>query len=187
MRKLRFIWLLALALYGCEVEKGKIDEPALEFTIGSEESVVIQCSPWIYERPGTKAQEEQNALVEFIIESRWLVEKTAGGIFYEIKMPGGPKKPTWGDKVRVHYVGRDLEQHVFDSSFRRGKPLEFYVGNVIPGWNEVLPMLGEKGRGIFIIPANMAYGDAGFGDLVPPDQDLIFDITLLEILEEVEK
>jgi FKBP-type peptidyl-prolyl cis-trans isomerase len=62
--------------------------------------------------------------------------------------------------------------------------LEFYVGNVIPGWNEVLPMLGEGGRGIFVIPANKAYGEEGFGALISPGQHLIFDIRLLKILEK---
>ncbi|MCL4118256.1 UNVERIFIED_CONTAM: hypothetical protein GTU68_012157 [Idotea baltica] len=115
-----------------------------------------------------------------------MLQKTASGIFYEIKEPGGSAKPVWGDKVLVHYVGRDLDLKVFDSSYLRKRPMEFYVGNVIPGWNEVLPMLGEGGRGIFVIPAHLAYGDEGFGDLVSPGQHLIFDIQLLEVIKEKE-
>jgi len=178
---------MVLVLLGCQVDKPLLNEPPLEISKGSEESVVLQCSPWLYNRPSKVSELEQNVLVDHFIEADWMLQKTEGGIFFEIKEPGGSVRPAWGDKVLVHYVGRDLDLNVFDSSYRRGRPLEFYVGNVIQGWNEVLPMLGEGGRGIFVIPANKAYGEDGFGDLVSPGQHLIFDIQLLEILEEEKK
>jgi len=88
-----------------------------------------------------------------------------------------------GDKVKVHYTGTLLNGKQFDSS--RGKdPFEFEVGkgSVIKGWDEGVPGMKVGGKRKLTIPWQMAYGEAGSGDKIPPKAALKFDIELLEIV-----
>lgn len=45
-----------------------------------------------------------------------------------------------GDDVSVHYTGRILNDAIFDSSYDRGRPLNFMLGGgtVIKGWEQGL-------------------------------------------------
>lgn len=94
----------------------------------------------------------------------------------------GPEAKT-GDKVKVHYTGTLMNGKQFDSS--RGKdPFEFEIGkgNVIKGWDEGVPGMRVGGKRKLTIPWQMAYGEAGSGDKIPPKAALKFDIELLEIV-----
>jgi FKBP-type peptidyl-prolyl cis-trans isomerase len=89
-----------------------------------------------------------------------------------------------GDKIRVNYIGwRAHDGVVFDQSFNRGDDGFTFVvgGNVIQGWSDgVIGMkVGEIRR--LWIPSELAYGETGAGELIPPNTDLIFDVELLEI------
>jgi len=88
-----------------------------------------------------------------------------------------------GDTVFVHYTGTLENGTKFDSSLDRGRPFSFVLGSgqVIPGWEEgILGMkIGEK-RELTIAP-ELAYGSAGFGNMIPPNATLIFEVELLEI------
>jgi peptidyl-prolyl cis-trans isomerase A (cyclophilin A) len=72
---------------------------------------------------------------------------------------------------------------VFDSSYERGNPIEFPLGQgqVIPGWDEGIQLLqiGDKAR--FVIPSHLAYGEKGAGGVIPPNAVLIFDVELIEV------
>lgn len=88
-----------------------------------------------------------------------------------------------GDKVKVHYTGTLMNGKQFDSS--RGKdPFEFELGkgSVIKGWDEGVPGMKVGGKRKLTIPWQMAYGEAGSGDKIPPKAALKFDIELLAIV-----
>jgi len=94
----------------------------------------------------------------------------------------GPEAKT-GDKVKVHYTGTLMNGKEFDSS--RGKePFEFEIGkgSVIKGWDEGVPGMRVGGKRKLTIPWQMAYGEAGSGDKIPPKAALKFEIELLEIV-----
>ena len=150
----------------------------------SEDILVSRLSGHYVSDASSKEENQKNEIINLAIDRKWDLDRTESGILFRIESPGQPLKGRWGDKVKVHYQGYFVDLEKFDSSIDRKKALQFYVGNMIPGWNEALTMLGEGGHGIFLIPAYLAYGEDGFQDIVEPDQHLIFQIKLLEIIEK---
>jgi peptidylprolyl isomerase len=102
--------------------------------------------------------------------------------YVDLKIGAGPQ-PATGQTVRVHYVGRLLDGTKFDSSRDRHQPFEFALGegNVIPGWDEGVKTMRVGGRRKLIVPPQLAYGEQGAGDKIPPNATLVFDIELLGI------
>ena len=94
------------------------------------------------------------------------------------------KSPKLMDKVRVHYAGALLNGTEFDSSIKRGEPLEFPVNAVIQGWQELLTLMkvGEKVEAW--IPSELGYGADGAAPVIPANALLVFQVELLDILSE---
>jgi len=86
-------------------------------------------------------------------------------------------------KVSVHYIGRLEDNKEFDNSYKRNQPFQFQVGvrQVILGWETGLLGMKEGGKRTIFIPYNLAYGDSGVGELIPPKSNLIFEIELLNV------
>ena len=110
-------------------------------------------------------------------------DSTASGLRYKIIQKGDGDKAEAGKNVSVHYEGSLLSGQVFDSSYKRNEPIGFQlgVGQVIKGWDEGISLLqvGDKAR--FVIPADLGYGSAGAGGVIPPNATLIFDVELLKV------
>lgn len=109
------------------------------------------------------------------------MEKTASGLFYDIKSEGDGSKPKKGQTVAVHYRGTLQDGTVFDDSHQRGEPISFPIGTgrVISGWDEGVMLLNVGGEARLVIPPDLGYGAAGAGGVIPPNAWLIFDITLV--------
>lgn len=86
------------------------------------------------------------------------------------------------DRVVCHYVGCLLDGQEFDSSVRRGEPATFGLNQVIPGWTEALQLMPVGAKWKLYLPSNLAYGEHGAGNAIPPHSALIFEVELLEIL-----
>lgn len=112
------------------------------------------------------------------------VKTTASGLQYKIEKEGTGKQPGPNDDVSVQYEGRLIDGTVFDSSKNNGgKPVEFNVQDVIPGWVEGLQLMKEGSTYTFYIPAKLAYGDFGQPQAgIMPGAALVFDVTLEKVM-----
>ncbi|NLA75936.1 MAG: FKBP-type peptidyl-prolyl cis-trans isomerase [Deltaproteobacteria bacterium] len=108
---------------------------------------------------------------------------TESGLEYIVLKQGEGKTPGASDQVRVHYEGTKLDGTVFDSSYKRGNPATFPVGQVIKGWTEGLQLMKEGGKYRLFIPSELAYGTRGAGQEIGPNEVLLFDVELLEVID----
>jgi FKBP-type peptidyl-prolyl cis-trans isomerase len=106
---------------------------------------------------------------------------TASGLQYEVLTEGTGPKPKASDTVTVHYKGTLTNGKVFDSSYDRGEPISFPLDRVIKGWTEGLQLMSVGSKYRLTIPANLGYGAAGAGGVIPPNATLIFEVELLQI------
>lgn len=123
---------------------------------------------------------------EFLAENgkRAEVKTTPSGLQYEVIKEGEGAQPAASDKVVVHYTGKLIDGTVFDSSEERGVPATFGVTQVIPGWVEALQLMKVGSTWRLFIPSALAYGPQGAGGVIGPNQTLIFDVSLLDIVKE---
>ena len=105
---------------------------------------------------------------------------TPSGLQYEVLEAGAGASPGADDRVQVHYRGTLLDGTEFDSSYARGEPVVFGVGQVISGWTEALQLMQVGSKYKLFIPSDLAYGAGGAG-LIGPNAALIFEVELLDI------
>jgi FKBP-type peptidyl-prolyl cis-trans isomerase len=109
------------------------------------------------------------------------VRTTTDGLQYQIISQGTGPRPKATDTVQVNYTGSFVNGEVFDSSAQHGKgPAKLDLTNIIPGFKEALMLMPVGSHYKFVIPSDLAYGSDpknGF----PPNETLIFDITLVKI------
>ena len=108
---------------------------------------------------------------------------TASGLKYLVLSKGTGAHAEINKNVEVHYTGYLLDGKVFDSSVERGDPIEFILGTgqVIKGWDEGIALMNVGDKLRLIITSNLAYGEKGAGNAIPPNSTLIFDVELLSI------
>lgn len=109
------------------------------------------------------------------------VKTLPSGLQYKVLREGDGRKPTATDKVECHYEGTLINGEVFDSSYRRGETATFGLNQVIKGWTEGLQLMQEGAKYRFFIPYNLAYGERGAGQSIPPYAALIFDVELIKV------
>ena len=131
-----------------------------------------------------KGKEAKEAGEKFLAENKTHegVVTLASGLQYKILKEGAGAKPTANDTVKCHYEGRLINGQIFDSSIKRGEPAEFPVGGVIAGWVEALQLMSVGSKWQLYITSELAYGQKGAGAAIGPNETLIFDVELLEII-----
>lgn len=120
----------------------------------------------------------------------WLADKAMeegvvalpSGLLYQVLNEGSGKKPTAADTVECHYEGRLIDGTVFDSSYKRGESATFPLNGVIAGWTEGVQLMSEGAKYRFFIPYQLAYGERGAGQAIPPFAALVFDVELIKVL-----
>ena len=109
------------------------------------------------------------------------VKVTESGLQYEVVTQGDGVSPKPSDTVEVHYRGTLLDGSEFDSSYSRGEPVKFRLDQVIAGWTEGLQLMQVGSNYTFYIPAELAYGAGGAGDVIGPNAALKFEVELLGV------
>ncbi len=110
------------------------------------------------------------------------MKKTYSGLQYQVIREGTGRRPSVYQRVKVHYHGTLPDGTVFDSSVQRGQPATFGLNQVIAGWREGIPLMREGAKYRFIVPPNLAYGSRGMPPKIGPNQTLIFDVELIQVL-----
>lgn len=131
----------------------------------------------------TNEQSQKEIGIAFLEENKTKegVYTSESGLQYKKISEGSGPKPTKYDKVKVHYTGKFIDGTVFDSSVERGEPIVFELSKVIIGWGEGLQLMPVGSKYVLYIPYELAYGDKGAGQRIPPYTMLIFEVELLEI------
>lgn len=157
--------------------------------MNKEEYVAYQREQYMKERDrvealmATKLEDDGATIDQYLADNNIKAETTESGLRYVITTQGKGAKPSPGDIVFVHYNGTLLDGTKFDSSYDRGQPLDFPIGqgHVIPGWDEGILLLNVGTKATLYIPSPLAYGERGAGDVIAPFSILKFDVELVSV------
>lgn len=131
-----------------------------------------------------RTTEKQKELAKSFLEKAAAekgAQKTASGMIYTEIKPGTGAQPKAANIVKVHYTGTLVDGKEFDSSVKRGQPVDFPLGQVIPCWTEGVGMMKVGGKAKLVCPSNIAYGDQGRPPIIPGGATLIFEVELLDV------
>lgn len=138
-----------------------------------------------------KQQREKQAAENLAEGKAWLKENAGkegvvelpSGLQYKVLAKGTGPKPTATDTVKANYRGTFISGEEFDSSYKRHEPVVFPVSRVIPGWQEALKLMPVGSKWRLFIPPDLAYGASG-QSVIPPNSTLVFEVELLEIVQD---
>jgi FKBP-type peptidyl-prolyl cis-trans isomerase len=132
-----------------------------------------------------KNEEYRQAEMLFLADNRKKagIIVTGTGLQYEVINEGTGPHPRAEDTVQVHYKGTLVDGTEFDSSYSRGEPAEFPLNQVIPGWTEGIQLMSVGSTYRFYVPSDLAYGENGASNVIPPYSALIFEVELLSVIE----
>jgi FKBP-type peptidyl-prolyl cis-trans isomerase FklB len=130
------------------------------------------------------AEENQKKAEEFLEKNKSKngIVALPSGVQYRIIDEGEGSRPGMESTVKVHYRGSKISGLEFDSSFARGVPEQFTVNAVLKGWQEVLPLMKTGATWQIFVPPELGFGPRG-NPPVGPNEALIFDLKLVEIVE----
>ncbi len=132
------------------------------------------------DKVAAKEKEAGKSFIENFVKSE-SATKTESGLAYKVIKEGTGATPSAEDIVEVHYHGTLTDGTVFDSSVERGKTISFPLNRVIKGWTEGLQTMKEGGKTKFVIPSDLAYGEAGAPPKIPGGATLVFEVELFKV------
>ncbi len=129
--------------------------------------------------PQTLKDKDNNTLIAYAVDNNLDCKRTPNGVYYTTEKAGSGEPFIMGSKVSADYTGYLLDGTKFDSSYDRGQPIKFNVGRMIQGWNEWLMEVNTGTKSKLLIPSHLAYGKRGFGNSIPPDSPLVFEVEVV--------
>ena len=135
-------------------------------------------------KEGDKNETKLKKTIEQVKAKKIKLESTESGLLYFIHKKGNGDTKQEGEEISMHYIGSLYSRSSkFDSSYDRGRPLNFKVGansGMISGMNEIAGLLSKGTKVTVFIPSHLAYGEIGSGDIIPANAMLVFYIDVLE-------
>jgi FKBP-type peptidyl-prolyl cis-trans isomerase FkpA len=122
---------------------------------------------------------DKKIIEDYLIAHNLVALSTASGLHYIIEKPGGANHPTINSNVSANYKGYLIDGTVFDESYSSGKPVDFALSSVIPGWQEGMQLIGVKGKIKLFIPSSLGYGSTEISK-IPANSVLIFEVELVD-------
>jgi FKBP-type peptidyl-prolyl cis-trans isomerase len=167
---LAMIALCGISLSGC----GKEQKPVAEKKQPAPAQVTAPASAYDLSADSNKKFLAANAAKTGVVTR-------PDGLQYRVIKSGNGAMPTKADDmVTVTYKGSLINGTVFDQT-QPGQTATFPAGRLIPGWVEALSLMKEGDEWELVIPAELGYGSQGAGGVIPPDQTLVFDMTLISV------
>lgn len=138
---------------------------------------------YFHSKPYSQMQKDENAIISYAGDRDLSLYRTKTGVYYRILKEGNGAliRQRKSAKLSVHYEGRMLDDKVFDSSYKRDKPIQFRIGEMIRGWNETLVYFREGTQAEMFIPSHLAYGTEGLENYIPPNSALIFKLDIVSV------
>lgn len=135
-------------------------------------------------------KQRETAVLENYLKKKGIkAEKTANGVFVEVKNAGEGAKATPGQQLTVNYTGSLLETGVkfdsnVDTSFGHAQPYSFVIGagQTIRAWEEGFQYFGKGGKGTIYVPSLMGYGPPGKPPVIPAYAPLIFEVEVKDMI-----
>jgi FKBP-type peptidyl-prolyl cis-trans isomerase FkpA len=106
---------------------------------------------------------------------------TPSGLVFRSLRDGTGASPGPTDTVKVNYRGTFPDGKEFDSSYKRGEPIEFALDRVIKCWTEGVQRMKVGGKAKLTCPSAIAYGERGSAGVIPPNATLLFEVELLAV------
>ncbi|MDR2414541.1 MAG: FKBP-type peptidyl-prolyl cis-trans isomerase [Odoribacteraceae bacterium] len=188
--------------FGMQFRNSAIDEPNLAAVVAGmnlalqkkelpadQQEVGMYINKFVEKQFAEKSEKSKKKGEEFLAKNgkKEGIVTTESGLQYKVETAGEGPVPALGDMVKVHYKGTFLDGTEFDSSIKRGEPFQFKAGSgVIKGWSEAIQLMPVGSKWTLYIPSDLAYGPQGYYGGIGPNETLIFEVELLEIVPEEE-
>ncbi|MFL5320246.1 MAG: FKBP-type peptidyl-prolyl cis-trans isomerase [Myxococcaceae bacterium] len=127
-----------------------------------------------------KEKEKSKAFIDKAAAEKGAQKLPSGLVYQELKAGTG-ESPKATDQVSVHYRGTLTDGTEFDSSYKRGQPVDFPLNAVIPCWTEGVQKMKPGGKAKLVCPSDIAYGDMGRPPKIPGGATLVFEVELLSV------
>ena len=88
------------------------------------------------------------------------------------------------DIIRLHYTGYLSDGEVFESTYDYEDPIQVVAGaGQLPmrGWDEGMLGMREGGKRTLTIPSELAAGEQGFGEVIPPNEEITMEIEIMDV------
>ena len=137
-----------------------------------------------------QVKEDDKIITDYLNKNNIKANKTAWGTYVSITTPGTGPNINENDVAVINYTGKTFKDSTFDSNtdkkFNHVEPIYVDMGDfrVIPGWIDGLKLMQKGSKGKLIIPSFLAYGKNGAPPKIGPDENLVFDIEVTDVLTQ---
>lgn len=162
--------------------KPKLDEARFRAAMASLEAAMRRKQQELMEkmRVVAKANLEKGTAYLAAKAAEKGVASLPGGLLYEVLQAGEGPQPGPSDIVVARYSGKHIDGRVFDATDPAGEPVSFALPEVVPAWQQALPLMRAGSKWRIHVPPALGYGDQGSPPAIEPNEVLVFEIELVE-------